>query len=125
MLRLVHPALGGQGTDPPVRRKGTRSPALSLTHEEVRHVRAALKNTARAYGGNEVLAAVLGITRNALNVAAGNRARLLSGTFAIRLARAAGVAVEAILTGALTAAGRCPTCGHRAGDGRIVAGGER
>jgi hypothetical protein len=42
---------------------------------------------------------------------------------ALRAAKIAGTSVEAILTGKLTAAGRCPSCGHRAGDGRLVAGG--
>jgi len=117
MLRLVHPRPAGQGTDPPARRKGSRSAALFLTPDETRLVRAALRNTGRAYGGQAVLATVMGIPHAAVKRAAGARRRL-SGTFAIRLARAAGVSVESILTGALTAAGRCPTCGHRAGGAR-------
>lgn len=121
MLRLVRPAPEGQGIGAPSRRKGARAPSLSLTAEEVRHARAALRNTARAYGGFACLAAVMGLTVDALHAASGNRGRNLSGTFALRLARAAGVSVEAVLTGVLGIAGRCPTCGHRAGDGRIVA----
>ncbi len=122
MLRLVHPAPGGQGTDPPKRRKCSRAPALSLTNDEVRHVRAALKNTARAYGGRDALAAVMGIPPDTITGAGSRRP---SGTLVIRLARAAGVSVETILTGAVNLAGRCPACGHRAGDGRGAAGGAR
>lgn len=118
MLRLVHPTPVGQGADPPSRRKGCKSPSLSLTPEEGRRVRAALKNTAAAYGGLDVLAAVLGVSHGSLRAMASNARRPLSGTLAIRLAKVAGVSVEAILTGALTAAGRCPTCGHRVGGAR-------
>jgi hypothetical protein len=42
---------------------------------------------------------------------------------AFRLAAAAGISVEAVLGGKLSAAGRCGTCGHRAGDGRLLAAG--
>lgn len=117
MLRLVHPASSGQGADPPKRRKGSRSLALSLTADEARHLRAAIKNTARAYGGLAVLAAVIGCTVGALKQ---RRPGLAIG---VRVAQAAGVSVETILRGALTAVGRCPTCGHRAGDGRIATAG--
>lgn len=112
MLRLLPKPGEGQGTDPPKRRKGTRSRSLSLTADEVRHMRAALKNITRAYGGRDVLALVMGVPADTLSNAMGRRP---SGTFALRLARAAGVSVESILTGSFTAAGRCPTCGHRAG----------
>ena len=125
MLRLVHPATEGQDP-PPRRRKGHKPAALSLTADEARHTRAALKNAARAFGGFDVLATVMGVPVETLygaNVAS----RPISGTFAIRIAHAAGVSVEAMLSGALNAAGRCSTCGHRAGDGRLVtaAGGAR
>jgi hypothetical protein len=123
MLMLVYPAREGQATDPPAgRRKGHKAGALSLTAEENRHTRAALKKAAWAYGGHDVLALVMGVPVDTL-YKAGNPRRILSGTFAIRLARAAGVAVEALLSGTFTAAGRCPTCGHRAGDGRVAAAG--
>jgi hypothetical protein len=116
MLRLAHPAPRGQGTDPPKRRKFTRASARILTADEVRHVRAALVNAARAYGGFDVLASVLGVRATLLYSLAQRRP---SGIFAIRLASAAGISVEAVLSGALTTAGRCPTCGTRAGSGRI------
>ena len=124
MLRLVQPAPAGQGLRT---RKGRRqAPSLSLTTEEARHLRATLKNAVRAYGGAPVLASVMGVPLSTIHQASSPK-RLTSGTFAIRLAKAAGVSVESVLTGALNAAGRCATCGHRAGDGRAVlaAGGAR
>src|SRR4051812_4596701 len=110
MLRLVHPAREGQ--DPP-RRKGTRSPALSLSAEEVRHLRAAIVNTARAYGGMEVLASVTGVSLNVLHSAAYLRSYRASHALAFVVARAAGMTAEAILGGKLSPAGRCKACGAR------------
>ena len=116
MLRLVHPAPAGQGTDPPKRRRGSRSAALGLTPEEVRHVRAVLRNTARAYGGLDCLSTVMGVPTDTLEGVLYRRKHLPSGTLAIRLACAAGLSVEVVLSGALNPAGRCPTCGHRVGN---------
>lgn len=42
---------------------------------------------------------------------------------ALAVARAEGVSVESILAGVLGDASRCPTCKHKAGDGRIAAAG--
>jgi hypothetical protein len=112
MLRLVHPA-AREGQDPPSRRrKGHKPDALSLTTEEQRRVRAALRNAARAYGGLDVLAVVLAVPVETLyRISVPSRG--ISGTFAIRLARAAGVSVEALLSGTVADASRCPTCGAR------------
>jgi len=57
-LGLVHPTPVKQRTRPS---KGGHSATLSLTKEETRHFRAALRNTARAYGGMPVLAGVVGV----------------------------------------------------------------
>jgi len=119
MLRLVHPPAGGNGADPPKRRRRGPSPSMSLTPDEAAFVRAALRNVARAYGGMDVLASVIGVPVDSLYQAA-RRPHRPSGILVIRLAQAAGISVEAILTGALNPAGRCPTCGSRAGDGRLV-----
>ena len=114
MLRLLRPDTPGQGTDPPKRRKGSRSPSLFLTPDEARHVRAALTATARAYGGMDVLATVLGVPVGTLyNLASASKCP--SGILAIRLAAAASMTVEAVLSGKLTEAGRCPTCGAKKG----------
>ena len=121
MLRLVHPAPEGQGTDPPKRRRGP-APALSITPEERRHLRTAVKNTARAYGGMAVLVTATGLPLNTLRSIAYGQ-----GTGSVALARViakvAGVSIEAVLSGTLSAAGRCSTCGHRVGDGRLAAAG--
>lgn len=123
MLRLVHPSPEGNGGDPPIRRRhGAKPPALFLTPEETRHARAALRNTARAYGTFGCLADAMGMPVRTLHRAM-RVSRSFSGTLAIRLAKAAGVTVEAMLTGKLNTAGRCATCGHRAGDGRLLAAG--
>ena len=127
MLRLVHPAPQGQGLRTPKGRRSGPSPALLLSDEEVRHVRAAVRNTARAYGGIAVLAGAMGVPPDTISGVLTSRKHRASGTFTIRLARAAGTSVEALLGGTLSAAGRCATCGHRAGDGRVAlaAGGAR
>ncbi len=123
MLRLVHPAPAGQGPGMSKVRRPRPFPSLRLSDEEVRHVRAAVRNTARAYGGIAVLAEVMGVPVDTLYGVLSKAKHRASGTFAIRLARAAGLSLEAILTGAISAAGRCDTCGHRVGAGRAASGG--
>lgn len=123
MLRLVHPAPAGNSTDPPARRKGARSPSLSLTADEVRHFRIYLRNLARAYGTWGCLATVMGMNEKSLHNARGYRGRRPSGALVIRAAQAGGVSVESVLSGVLGDASRCPTCGHRSGSGQ--AGGAR
>src|SRR5436305_1258046 len=113
MLTLVHPAPKGQ--DPPVRRrKCAHSPLLSLTPDEARHLRASIRNVARAYGSLACLAAVLGVNASALT----RKHKHPSPGLALAVARAAGMTLEAVIGGKLSAAGSCPTCGHRAGTGR-------
>jgi DNA-binding phage protein len=114
MLRIVHPAREGQGTRLPKKR---RSPALCLSPEEAQHLRAAIRNVARAYGGMAVLAAVIGAPVATLNNSL-NKRRRPSATMALRVAKAAGMSVEAILSGQLAAAGRCAACGSRIGERR-------
>ena len=124
MLILVHPRPEGQSSGSSKVRRPRPSPALVLSDEEVRHVRAAVRNTARAYGGNAVLADVMGVPPNTITGVLTSRKHRASGTFAIRLARAAGLSVESILTGAISEAARCKECGHRVGAaGRVATGG--
>jgi hypothetical protein len=112
-LRLVRPPEEGQATRPP---KGRRSAALFLTAEEVRHLRAATRNAVRAYGSASALAAVVGVPTHTIHhVTAANGPRP-SGTLALRIAKAAGMSVEAIIGPALNEAGRCASCGSRVGD---------
>lgn len=117
MLRLVHPPPGGNGTDPPKRRKCSRSASLVLTPDETQHFRASLKNIARAYGGAPVLALVMGVPVKTLYKVSNRRARP-DGVLVIRLAKAGGVSVESILSGGINAAGRCNACGSPVATGR-------
>lgn len=99
MLRLVHPAPEGQGTVSPTRRKRVNAPALSLTAEETRHLRAALRNAVRAFGGFPALAQALSLPVTSLYRFTSPK-RTLPGTFAVRLAKVLGISVESILTAA-------------------------
>lgn len=111
MLRLVHPAPAGQGptTSKP---RGGRSPALILTDEEVQHVRAALRNLARAYGTPGCLAMVMGIPVKTLYQVVCPKGRRPSAAMVVLAARAAGTSVEQILSGKIAPVGRCATCGR-------------
>lgn len=113
ILRLVRPS-GQKGHRPP---KGRHSAALSLTDDEVLHLRAATRNAVRAYGGIDVLASVIGVPTCAIYNLTATKGHRPSGTFAIRLAQAAGMSIAAVLghNGALTEAGRCKACGARIG----------
>jgi hypothetical protein len=113
MLRLVHPA--PQGQHPPARKKGDRSPALSLSVEETRHLRAAVSALARNMGGFAVAAVVVGVSIQTLHAVMNPKRRPHPG-IALRVARASGMSVEAVLGGCLSPMGRCPTCGSRVGD---------
>jgi hypothetical protein len=114
-LRLVRPPEEGQATRPP---QGCRPAALFLTADEARHLRAAIKNAARAYGGMDVLASVIGVPTATLRRFTGDKGRHPPGVLAIRVAKAAGMRVEAVLGPALNEAGRCSSCGSRIGAGR-------
>jgi hypothetical protein len=118
MLRLVHPAPEGQPTDPPARRRGHKAPALFIADEEARHLRATIKNTGRAYGSVACLAAAIGVKPGVLS-----SKRRPSAALALAVARAAGMTVEAVLGGKLSAAGRCAACGSRVGDRPVTAAG--
>jgi hypothetical protein len=93
MLRLAHPAPAGQGTDPPKRRRGFPAPALSLTDDEARAVRAAARNIARTYGSLRKLAAVLDVNPGVLT----SKRRRPSAGLAVALARVSKMSVDAVL----------------------------
>jgi hypothetical protein len=111
-LRLIKPSTGGQRTRPP---KGRRAAALFITDEEAQHFRATVRNAARAYGGFPVLAEVVGVPVATLHQAVDKKNRRPSGILVIRVAKAAGMSVEAIIGPALFEAGRCKACGARVG----------
>jgi len=110
MLTLVHPARPGQ--DPPKRRRGSPAPSLSLTSDEARHLRAAIRNIAGGHGGLTRLAAKLGVAPTVLT-----RKRHPSPGLAVAVARELRLSVDALLSGKLTMAGTCPACGAKRKDG--------
>jgi hypothetical protein len=106
MLRLVHPAPQGQDTRPS---KGRKPPALYPTADERKRIRVAIRNLARAYGGYDVLAAVIGVSANALFCSE----KRASFGLAVLVARAAGIPVEQLLAGRPHVAGACAVCGRK------------
>jgi hypothetical protein len=116
MLRIVHPAPEGQGPRTPKGRR--RRDMHSLTQDERRHLLAALQNLRRAYGTWACLADAMRVPVATLGSACQG-----SPGLALRAARAGGMSVEAVLTGVLSAAGRCEVCGSRLGHGAIRAQG--
>jgi hypothetical protein len=121
MLRLVHPAPAGQG---PVTPKGRHSAALRLTEPERRHLAIALQNLRLGFGTWACLADAMGVREEMLKKAGvphNNKGG--SPALALVVARIAGTSVEAILSGTLSAAGRCHACGHRLGHGTARAAG--
>ncbi len=98
MLWLVKPK------EPKARRKGQRS-APALTPEQQAKARAALKNLRSAYGGWAPLAEVMGVSLAAVKAAARGTYSLTGDTL-IRLCRAGGLSVDAMLEAKLTSIGR-------------------
>ncbi|MRG95764.1 helix-turn-helix domain-containing protein [Polyangium spumosum] len=105
MHDLDWPGSYGQENDPPCppepetpRRR--KSGALMLSTEEARHVRVAVRKLRRAFGSFRAISAMTGIPASTLRRAA-NPKSSPTGTLAIRIASAAGVAVEVLLGGKL------------------------
>ena len=96
MPRLLRLVGQGQGTDPPARRKGRPSPALSLTPDEARHLRAACRNVARTFGSLRTLGAALGVEPAILT-----RKKHPSPGLAVALWRLTGTPLDVLLTGKL------------------------
>jgi hypothetical protein len=110
MLTLVHPARPGQ--DPPKRRHGSPAPSLALTDTEARNVRTVIRNVTPRHGAVTQLAARLGVNPKALSAA-----RRPSPGLALALARELRLSLDAMLSGKLTRAGKCPACGAKAAGG--------
>ncbi len=110
------------GQEPPRQRppKGRTSRALLLTPEEKRNLYTSLQNLRRTFGSWRRLSEAMGgVSLFALQKAAVHG----SPALALAAARAGRTTVEAILSGAITDAGRCPSCGstltqRAAGGGR-------
>jgi hypothetical protein len=104
MLRLVHPSPKGKVSSRRSRGRGNTTP----TPEEQKRINAAIRNVARAYGGRDVLASIMGVNEHSLR---GRRPR--SYGFAVLLARAANISIEQILSGKPHVAGSCVLCGRK------------
>jgi hypothetical protein len=96
-LHVVRPDTPGQ--DPPRHRRGIPAASLSLTAEEARHLRASIRNVARArYGTLAALARALGVHPGVLT-----RQRRQTPALAVALWRLTAVPVEVLLSGKLAA----------------------
>jgi hypothetical protein len=96
-LRLVPPP--GEAPAPPARRhKGNPSPALSLSDDEVKHLRAATRNIARTFGSIRALARALGVDPGMLT-----RKKRPGPGLAVALWRLTGIPVETLLRPTLAA----------------------
>jgi len=105
-LVLVHPR---DGQDP-TRTRVRPSAALFPTAEESRHIKAALRGLHALHGTWERVAAAMGVTKKAVEATVAPRGR---GSYALAVlaAKVAKKPVEHILSGTMTDAARCPSCG--------------
>jgi hypothetical protein len=82
-----------------------------LTPTEQANVKAALHFLAKRFGTFRALAEAMGSKRKTVMYAAMKKAGVSAG-IALRAARAAGVPLEDLLSGAWPSAGACPHCGR-------------
>ncbi len=110
-LRLVPPPWQGADASAPKKKK-KRHKIPPLTPEETGRLRSAIRNLFKQFGGSwSCIAAVLDVSSAGLQDIARGRNRG-SAAVAIRVARVAGISVEALLSG-LADAGKCSTCGQK------------
>jgi hypothetical protein len=76
-----------------------------LTQAEVAHVRAAARFLRARMGGWVMVAKALRVSKKTARLAS-------TPTMALRIARIAGVGVDAVLAGEYPPAGTCPHCGQ-------------
>lgn len=81
-----------------------------LTDEEVKRVRAATRNLIRALGSVECLSEVTGLAVDTLYGIGNLRHGRPGMASAVKIAKAAGMPVEKLLSGRLGLADQCPTC---------------
>lgn len=115
-LTLVRPSTEGQDGGR-VRRRRTPHARLApkFTPAQLTRIRAVIRNLRAAYGSYSCLAEVTGIAKNSLSSVASDPTRATLG-FVHRLARAAGMTVDALLTaGLVPIPDVCPTCGRKGG----------
>jgi len=102
-LRLVHPA-------PPKPPKTRHQRGATFTADEVSRLRAVLRNARAMFGTWGRAAIALRVPEGALRKAANTRP--VSADLAVRLARALGKPLEALIRPPSDAS-TCPTCGRR------------
>lgn len=110
-LYLIPPD-GGQGEGAPKRRRRP-STCVSLTPQQRKRLRAALRNLRATYGTWKRLAEAMDVSILSLRGIAKGRDPG-SPAMALRAAKAAGTTVDQLL-GGLVVADRCPTCGGTRG----------
>lgn len=113
-LKLVHPTPPPTPDDTPRGRNGNRRrhETILWTAEESARLRAGLKNARAMFGTWACLADAMHVRKSAVQATAGGKVRV-SGAIAIRLARALGIPLEALLRGLTNVPKVCPTCGAR------------
>lgn len=92
------------------------STKYGLTKDEQTHVRAALQFLRRQLGDWASLAKALHMSRHTLMHQGGTKA--VTEVTAFRVARLAGVSVDAVLSGEFPEPGTCPYCGRGPKDDR-------
>lgn len=83
-----------------------------FTAAEQTNIRTALKFTRSRCGTWATAGKLLGFKATTLAAVAGGH-KAVSATLAVRIAKAAKVGVDDVLTGRFPAPGTCPHCGHR------------
>jgi hypothetical protein len=109
MSLYIVPPDGGNGGAPSKRRRSTR-PSVTLNPDQASGLAATLKNLNRRHSW-AVLAAEMGVSKDALRYAANGHTRGSPG-LAVLVARVAGLSVERVLTPGPTGTSCCPNCGR-------------
>lgn len=113
VLRLVHPAPPPKPDTTPRTRSGRKVPYQSslFSPEEESRIKAALKNARALFGTWRCLADAMRVPLGAIELALRGRNRV-TGALAIRLSRALGIPLEALLRGLASVPKVCPHCGR-------------
>ena len=107
-LRLVHPS-----PPKPTGKRRYKSPPPVFTLTETQRLRAALRHARALFGTWACAAAAMYVREETVTAAASGR-KVLSAELAVRLAKALGKPLDALLSPP-TDAGKCPTCGASRG----------
>jgi hypothetical protein len=97
--------------EPPTPRHRRDRGRRQLTDVQVQRLKLTTRNLVRAYGSPDCLAEVTGLAVDTIHDLQGRRRGRFGTLTAMRIAKAAGVTVEHLLSGKFTLANQCPTCG--------------